>query len=337
MDLSTKYMGLTLKTPIVPSASPLSATVDNIKRMEDAGAPAVVMFSIFEEQLRQEAAFMDTAIYGHAECSPEALTYFPQTSDYHVGPDRYLDIIHRAKQSAKIPIIGSLNGVTNEGWIEYARRIQSAGADGLELNVYYIPTEMQMTSEMVEQRYLDIFKTVKAAVKIPVAIKLSPFFSSMANMARKLDQAGADALVMFNRFYQPDIDLEELEVVPHLNLSSAYEIRLPLMWIAILHGKIKASLGATRGVHSAHEVVKYLMAGADAVMTTSALLKHGIGFLSELNKQLVRWMEAHEYESVEQMKGSMSQRSVADPSAFERANYIRTLESYKRGYVSIDS
>ncbi len=334
MDLRTKYMGFELKNPLVHSASPLSYSVDNVRRIEEAGAAAVVMFSIFEEQLRQEEAFMEGALTTGTESFAEARTYFPEGGDFVVGPERYLDLINQVKQAVKIPVIGSLNGITNEGWIDYARRIEQAGADGVELNVYWNPTDPALTGAQVEQRYLDIIQTVKKAVRIPVAVKLSPFFSAFANMAQRIDATGVDALVLFNRFYQPDFDLEELEVVPHLNLSSPYEIRLPLMWIAVLAGKLKASLGATRGVHSHIEVVKYLMAGADAVMLTSALLKHGIQHLGTILSDLTRWMEEHEYASVAQMKRSMCQAAVADPEAFERANYIRTLESYKRGYVS---
>jgi dihydroorotate dehydrogenase (fumarate) len=336
MDLSTNYMGFKLKNPIVPSASPLSASVDNIRRMEDAGAAAVVMFSIFEEQLKQEAASMEDALSSGTDSFAEATTYFPAANDYSVGPERYLDLIRRAKEAVKIPVIGSINGITNEGWIDYAKKIQQAGADGLELNIYYIPTDPKMSGADVEQLYLDIVKSVKAAVTVPVAVKLSPFFSAMANMAQRIDALGVDAMVLFNRFYQPDFDLDELEVQPHLNFSTPYEIRLPLMWIAVLHGRVKASLAATRGVHNGTEVVKYLMAGADAVMTTSALLKHGVGYVANLIADLQIWMEQHEYDSVAQMKGCMSQQSVADPSAFERANYIRTLESWKRGVVSAE-
>jgi dihydroorotate dehydrogenase (fumarate) len=334
MDLRTKYMGFELKNPLIHSASPLSYSVDNVRRLEEAGAAAVVMFSIFEEQLRQEEASLQGALSTTAESSAEARSYFPEATDFVVGPERYLDLVNRAKQAVRIPVIGSLNGITNEGWIEYARRIEQAGADGLELNVYWNPTDPALTGAAVEQRYLDIIQAVKGSIKIPVAVKLSPFFSAFANLARRLDATGVDALVLFNRFYQPDFDLDELEVVPHLNLSSPYEIRLPLMWIAVLAGRVRASLGATRGVHSHVEVVKYLMAGADAVMMTSVLLKHGIQHLGTVLADLTRWMEEHEYSSVAQMKGSMSQASVADPEAFERANYIRTLESYKRGYIS---
>lgn len=334
MDLRTKYMGFELKNPLIHSASPLTHSVDNILRIEESGAAAVVMFSIFEEQLRQEEAFIEGALNTGTESSAEARTYFPEASDYMIGPGRYLELIHKAKQAVKIPVIGSLNGITNEGWIDYARKIAEAGADGLELNVYWNPTDPKLTGAEVEQRYLDVIAAVKRAVSIPVAVKLSPFFSAFANMAQRIDATGVDAMVLFNRFYQPDFDLDELEVVPHLNLSSPYEIRLPLMWIAVLAGKVRASLGATRGVHSQIEVVKYLMAGADAVMMTSVLLKHGIQHLGTILADLVRWMEEHEYSSVAQMKGSMRQAAVTDPEAFERANYIRTLESYKRGYIS---
>ena len=329
MDLRTTYMGLSLKNPLVASASPLSDSVDKIKRMEDAGASAVVMFSIFEEQLRQETAVLDYALHAGTDSFGEALSYFPAMEDYTVKPDRYLKLIEQASRETQIPIIGSLNGVTNEGWINYAKSIEQAGAKGLELNVYWIPTDPAMSAAEVEQRYLDIVQTVKGAVKIPVAIKLSPFFSSFAHFARRLDATGVDAMVLFNRFYQPDFDLEELEVAPQLNLSTPYEIRLPLLWIAILHGRVKCSLGATRGVHGAAEIIKYIMAGADVAMTTSALLQNGIGHLGVLLQDLQKWMEEHEYDSVRQMRGSLSQQKVVDPSAYERANYIKVLESYK--------
>ena len=329
MDLRTTYMGLSLKNPLVASASPLSDSVDKIKRMEDAGASAVVMFSIFEEQLRQESAVLEYALNAGTDSFGEALSYFPAMEDYQVKPDRYLEIIQKASRETQIPIIGSLNGVTNEGWINYAKSIEQAGAKGLELNVYWIPTDPAMSSAEVEQRYLDIVKTVKGAVKIPVALKLSPFFSSFANFAKRVDDLGVDALVLFNRFYQPDFDLEELEVVPQLNLSTSYELRLPLLWIALLRGRVKCSLGATRGVHSATDIIKYIMAGADVAMTTSALLQSGIDHLRSMLTEMKQWMEAHEYESVSQMRGCLSQQHVADPSAYERANYIKVLESYK--------
>jgi len=268
-----------------------------------------------------------------AESSPEAQNYFPEVDDYTVGPDSYLDLLRRASEAVDIPIMGSLNGITNTGWIEYAQLMQQAGAKGIELNVYYIPADLTTDSREVEQRYIDIIKSVKAAVSVPVAVKLSPFFSAIGSMAKSLDDAGADALVLFNRFYQPDFDLEKLDVAPNLSLSTPEEIRLPLLWIAVLYGRLRASLGATRGVHTPVEVVKYLMAGADAVMTTSALLKNGIDYLTTLRDGLETWMEMHNYVSVAQMKGSMSQQNVADPTAFERANYIKTLESYKSDYM----
>jgi dihydroorotate dehydrogenase (fumarate) len=333
MDLSTTYMGLKLNHPVVASASPLSSTVDGIKQLEDAGAAAVVMFSLFEEQIRQENAAFEHLIASGTESFAESLSYFPAVDDYHVGTESYLDILQRAAEATAIPIIASLNGVTDEGWVDYARQMQQAGAQGIELNVYYIPADLSIGGREVEQRYEDVLKAVKAAVTIPVALKLSPFFSAMGEMAKRFDRAGADALVLFNRFYQPDFDLEKLEVQTNLELSTPNEIRLPLLWIAILYGRINASLAATRGVYSATEIVKYLMAGADVVMTTSALLKHGPAYLSTLVDDLKAWMEKHDYVSVAQMKGSMSQKNVADPSAFERANYIKILESYKNPYM----
>ncbi len=333
MDLRTTYMGMELKHPIVASSSPLSGSVANIKRMEDAGAAAVVMFSLFEEQLKHESAALEHLMTAGTESFAESLSYFPEVDDYTVGPDSYLELLRQASEAVDIPIIGSLNGITNTGWIEYAQLMQQAGAKGVELNIYYIPADLATNGREVEQRYVEIVKAVKAAVTVPVAVKLSPFFSAIGSMAKALDEAGADALVLFNRFYQPDFDLETLEVAPNLHLSTPDEIRLPLLWIAVLYGRLLASLGATRGVHTPVEVVKYLMAGADAVMTTSALLKNGIDYLTILRDGLRTWMEMHHYVSVRQMKGSMSQRNVADPTAFERANYIKTLESYKGDYL----
>jgi dihydroorotate dehydrogenase (fumarate) len=330
MDLSTTYMGLSLKHPIVASASPLSGSVDGIKRLEDAGVAAVVMFSLFEEQIRFDNESFDAYWLVSSDNYSESLDYFPNKGDYHVGPEGYLDTLRRACEAVDIPIIASLNGVTNSGWVEYAKQMQEAGAKGIELNVYYIPADLAVSSQEVEQRYLDVAKSVKAAVSIPVALKLSPFFSAMGNMAKRFDEeAKVDALVLFNRFYQPDYDLDKLEVLNSLELSTPNEIRLPLLWIAILYGQVKASLAATRGVHTPTEVIKYLMAGADAVMTTSALLKNGPGYVRELVNGVKTWMEERQYRSVAQMKGSMSHRNVENPSAFERANYIKILESYK--------
>ena len=333
MDLRTTYMGMELQHPIVASASPLSGSVASIKRLEDAGAAAVVMFSLFEEQLQHESAALEYLMTAGTESFAESLNYFPEMDDYTVGPDSYLELLRQASAAVDIPIIGSLNGITNTGWIEYAQLMQEAGAKGVELNIYYIPADLTTSGREVEERYVEIVKAVKAAVTIPVAVKLSPFFSAIGSMAKALDEAGADALVLFNRFYQPDFDLDKLEVTPDLHLSTPDEIRLPLLWIAVLHGKLRASLGATRGVHTPVEVVKYLMAGADAVMTTSALLKNGVDYLTTLRDGLRTWLEMHRYTSVAQMKGSMSQRNVEDPTAFERANYIKTLESYKSDYI----
>ncbi len=332
MDLRTTYMGIELKHPIVASASPLSEKLDNIKRMEDAGAAAVVMFSLFEEQIKHEIAAIEHLITSGAESYAESLSYFPDFADYETGPDEYLNLLRKATEAVDIPVIGSLNGITNEGWVNTARMMQDAGASAIELNTFYIPAHLYMTGREVEQRYIDVLKAVKESVTIPVALKLSPFFSAIGNMARQFDEAGADALVLFNRFYQPDFDLDRMEVVPDLELSTPSEIRLPLLWIAVLYGRINASIAATRGVHSPVEVIKYLLAGADVVMTTSGLLRYGIGFLTTLVDGLQAWMEEKQYSSVAQMRGSMSQANCLDPSAFERANYIKILESYAPDY-----
>lgn len=333
-DLSTTYMGLELAHPIVASASPLSQDLGGIKRLEDAGAAAIVMFSLFEEQIRQENAAFEHLVGFGAESFAESLSYFPEVAEYEVGPEPYLELIRQAAEATAVPIIGSLNGITSEGWIDYAAQIEQAGARGIELNIYYIPADLETSGREVEERYLDVVRAVKAAVGIPVALKLNPFFSAFGEMAGRLVEAGADALVVFNRFYQPDFDLDKLEVVPNLHLSDPHEMRLPLLWIAILHGKIGASLAATTGVHRPEEVIKYLLAGADAVMTTSALLKNGPGHVGTLVEGLTSWLEGRGYRSVGQMKGAMSQRHVANPSAFERANYIKVLESYRNPYAA---
>ncbi len=332
MDLRTTYMGMELKHPIIASASPLAEKLDNIKRMEDAGAAAVVMFSLFEEQIKHESAAIEHLITSGAESYAESLSYFPDCDDYDTGPDEYLNLLRQATEAVDIPVIGSLNGITNEGWVNTARMMQDAGASAIELNTFYIPAHLYITGREVEQRYIEVLKAVKESVTIPVALKLSPFFSAFGNMARQFDEAGADALVLFNRFYQPDFDLDRMEVAPDLELSTPSEIRLPLLWIAVLHGRINASIAATRGVHSPVEVVKYLMAGADVVMTTSALLRHGIGFLTTLVDGLEKWMEEKQYSSVGQLRGAMSQANCLDPSAFERANYIKILENYAPDY-----
>ncbi len=329
MDLSTSYLGLRLKNPIVPSASPLSHSLDSMRRLEDAGASAIVMYSLFEEQIAHETAELNHYLSYGTESFAEALTYFPESDAYNLEPEEYVDLLRKAKQSLGIPVIGSLNGVSTGGWIKYAKKIEEAGADALELNVYYIPTDPKLAGDDVENRYFEVLNAVKSTVQIPVAMKLSPFFSSLANIAHRLDAAGADGLVLFNRFYQPDIDLESLEVKPNVILSTPQALRLPLRWIAILHGRVKASLAATSGVHTAQDVLKMLMAGADVTMMASALLKHGPEQIKTILVDMDQWMLEHEYHSVQQMKGSMSQKSIADPAAFERANYMKALQSYK--------
>ncbi|MBI3189989.1 MAG: dihydroorotate dehydrogenase-like protein [Ignavibacteriales bacterium] len=334
MNLKTTYLGIELKNPLIPSASPLSHSVDSMKRLEDAGAAAVVMYSLFEEQIKHEAAELDHYLSFGTESFAESLTYLPNFGEYNLGPDEYVDLLQKAKQSLEIPVIASLNGITVGGWINYAAKLEQAGADAIELNVYYIPTDPILTSAEVEDRYLEVRHAVKRAVKIPVAMKLSPFFSSFANMARRLDQAGADGLVLFNRFFQPDIDLVSLDVKPGVTLSTSFAMRVPMRWIAILHGKVKASLAATSGIHSAEDVIKMLMAGADVTMMCSSLLKNGHQHIAHVLREIERWMIEHEYVSVRQMKGSMSQESVTDPSAFERANYMKALNNYQATGVS---
>jgi dihydroorotate dehydrogenase (fumarate) len=327
-DLSTTYLGLTLKSPLVASSSPLCEDVDNIRRMEEAGAAAVVLHSLFEEQIDFESRHLDRFLSQGTESFAESLSYFPALANYKLGPDEYLEHLRRVKAAVRVPVIGSLNGVSTGGWIRYARMIQEAGADALELNVYYIATNPELTSAQVEQMYLDLVRDVKATLKIPVAVKLGHAFTTMANMARRLDQAGANGLVLFNRFYQPDFDLEKLEAMPRLTLSNSYEMLLRLHWVAILYGHIKADLAVTGGVHTAQDVLKAMMAGARVAMMTSALLKNGIGYLTRLRSDLVTWMEEHEYTSIRQMQGSMSYRSVGEPAAFERGNYMKVLSSY---------
>lgn len=333
MDLSTHYMGLTLKNPIVPSASPLSETVDSIRRLEDVGAAAVVMYSLFEEQINFDARWLDHQLSYTADSFPEAPNFFPRMEDYNTGPEEYLNLIRKAKEAVDIPVIGSLNGVSNGGWIEYAQRMQGAGADALELNTYYIPASIYVGGAEVERMYLDVVDAVKRSIQIPVAVKISPYFSSTANMAFQLAEAGADALVMFNRFYQPDFDLEQLEVVPNLVLSTSHELRLPLRWVAMLYGRVKTDFAITSGVHTYQDVLKGLMAGANVTMMASELLKYGIERISVVLDELTQWMEQHEYQSVAQMRGSMSQINVAEPVAFERANYMKTIQSWRHDAV----
>ena len=329
MDLTTTYMGLKLKNPLVPSSSPLMRNRDDVRRMEDAGAAAIVLHSLFEEQILRESQMLDGYLTQGTETYAEALSYFPEAPAYQTGPEAYLEHVSWAKRVLDIPVIASLNGVSTGGWIKYANELEQAGADALELNVYYLPTDMTLSGAEVEQIYLNVLQDVKKSVSIPVAMKLSPYFSSMANMGKKLGDAGADGLVLFNRFYQPDLDPETLEIVPHLVLSNSDELRLPLRWIAILYGRVRSDLALTTGIHTVEDIVKGLMAGASITMMTSELLKYGINRLSELLVGLETWLIEHEYDSVAQMQGSLSQINCAEPAAFERANYMRVLNSYK--------
>ncbi len=329
MDFTTTYLGLKLRSPLVPSASPLCEEIDNLRRMEDAGAGAVVLHSVFEEQLTLEQHELDFHLSHGADSFAEALSYFPEPSAFKLGPEEYLEHIAKAKKSLQIPVIASLNGASTGGWIDYARKIQEAGADALELNIYYIPTDPNLAGDKVEQTYFDILQAVKSAVTLPVAVKLNPFFSNLAYVAHRLDKLGANGLVLFNRFYQPDIDLESLEVLPNVLLSTPQARRLPLRWIAILHGRIQADLAATSGIHTGPDALKMIMAGASVTMLCSALLKHGIPQLQVIERDMRTWMESHEYESITQMHGSLSQRKCPDPSAFERANYMKAIKSYK--------
>jgi dihydroorotate dehydrogenase (fumarate) len=329
MDLTTTYMGLTLRSPlVVGAAAPLTEDIDNIKRMEDAGAAAVVLHSLFEEQIVQERLELHHHLEYGTHSFAEALTYFPEPEIFHVGTEEYLNHIRKAKEMVNIPIIASLNGSTLGGWTDYAKQIEQAGADALELNVYFVPTDLNTTGAQIEQTYIDILRAVKSAVNIPVAIKLSPYFSNMANMAKQLTEAGADALVLFNRFYQPDIDIENLEVEPNVLLSTPQAMRLPMRWIAILYGRIEADLAATSGIHKAHDVLKMLMAGASITMLVSVLLRHGSEQIRLIEEGMRFWMEEHEYESVKQMQGSMSQINCPDESAFERAQYMKAVQTY---------
>lgn len=328
MNLNTTYMGLNLKNPIVPSASPLSHSLDGIKRLEDAGAGAVVMFSLFEEQINHASQALDHYLSFGTESFAEALSYFPEQESYKVGPEGYLELIQQAKASVGIPIVANLNGVSKGGWTRYAKLMEEAGADAIELNVYYIPTDPSVSGSEIEQMYVDVVKEVKDSVKVPVAVKVGPFFSSTANMASKLQQAGADALVLFNRFYQPDFDLNALEVVPSLNLSDSNDLRLPLRWTAILYGRVPVDLAITSGVHSSADVLKAMMAGAKVSMMASELLQNGVGRIGQILDEIKRWMMEHEYESIQQMQGSMSQKNCVEPAAYERANYMKELYSF---------
>lgn len=328
LDLTTTYLGLALKNPLVPSASPLMKSLDNIKRMEDAGAAAVVLHSLFEEQIARESHTLDHYLNYGSESFAEAATLFPEMLGYNRGAEGYLDHLRKVKQAVAIPVIGSLNGFSTGGWIEYAQEIQRAGADALELNMYYVAADPEQASPAIEEMYLELVREVVKSVNIPVAVKLSHFFTAFANIAQRVAWAGADGLVLFNRFYQPDFDLEALEVVPSLSLSHSNELRLRLQWVAMVYGRVDADLAVTGGVHTAEDVLKCMMAGANVAMMTSVLLERGIEYLRPLLASLELWMQDHEYDSIQQMRGSMSYRNVAQPAAFERANYMRVLQAY---------
>ena len=327
-DLTTTYVGLPLKNPLVASASPLSKSLDTARRLEDAGASAIVMYSLFEEQITHESQELNHYLERGTNSFAESLSYFPDLDTYNLGPEPYVEHVRKIKQAVSIPVIGSLNGISSGGWIEYAQKIEQAGADALELNIYYLPTDLELSGAELENDYVQLVKDVRAKVKLPIAVKLSPYFTALPNMAKRIVGAGANALVLFNRFYQPDFDLEALEVIPNLVLSTSHELRLPLRWIAILYGRIQADFALTSGVHSAQDVLKAMMAGANVAMMTSTLLESGVGRITHILTELQEWMVEHEYDSIEQMRGSMSQRAVADPAAFERANYLKALNSF---------
>ncbi len=334
MKLNTTYLGIKLRTPLVPSASPLSEKLDNIKRMEDAGASAVVFHSLFEEQLRAGNYRIRRTSANHAGFSPEALSNFSDEPNFKVDPEAYVNHIAKAKETVRIPIIGSLNGSTFGGWQRYARLIEQAGADALELNIYNVPNDPERTAEDIETEYLTIVTSVKGLLKIPVSVKLSPYFTNFSRFARRLDEQGANALVLFNRFYQPDIELETLEVSPNVLLSTPMAMRLPMRWIALLYGRIGANLAASSGIHHGVDALKMIMAGADVTMLCSVLLRHGIDHIRVIEREMREWMEDHEYESVEQIRGVVSQKNCPDPTAFERAQYTRALASYPRSTPS---
>ncbi|OGO65680.1 MAG: dihydroorotate dehydrogenase [Chloroflexi bacterium RBG_19FT_COMBO_50_10] len=327
-DLTTTYLGLKLKNPLVASPSPLSEKVENVKRMEEAGIAAVVLYSLFEEQIIHESLELDHFLNRGTESFAEALTYFPNIGKYSLAPDRYIEALEKTKRAVNIPVMGSLNGVSTGGWIEYARKIQDAGADALELNLYYLPTDFNLTSNQIEDNSLKLVSDIRTSIEIPLAVKLAPFFTALPYFAKRLVEAGAAGIVLFNRFYQPDLDLENLEVVPNLVLSSSDDLRLPLRWIAILYGKVAADLALTSGVHTSEDALKAIMAGATVAMSTSALLKRGTNAIQQILTGMEEWMSGHEYESITQMRGSMSQGAIADPAAFERANYMKVLNSF---------
>jgi dihydroorotate dehydrogenase (fumarate) len=328
VDLSTTYLGLKLKNPLIAAASPLSKKVETVKQLEDAGAGAVVMFSLFEEQIAHESRALDHFLSRGTESYSEALTYFPPLEKYNVGPESYLELLQKIKKAVDIPVIASLNSASAGGWLDYAKKIEQAGADALELNIYYIPTELEVTAQELEESYVDLVTDVNKSITIPLAVKLSPFFTSLPNLAHNLVKAGADGLVLFNRFYQPDLDIETLEVVPGLELSGSEEMRLPLRWIAILFDMLDVDFALTSGVHTAQDVLKAVMAGACVTQLASVLLEKGPAHLTTIMGEMEKWMEKYEYSSIQQMMGSMSQKAVKEPAAFERANYMKALTSF---------
>jgi dihydroorotate dehydrogenase (fumarate) len=329
VDLSTTYLGLKLKNPLVASASPLSEKVETVQKLEEAGISAIVMYSLFEEQIIHESLELDHFLFYGSESSAEIDSFYPQSGKYTLKADAYVETLKKIKRAVNIPVIGSLNGVSTGGWIKYAKKIEDAGADALELNLYFLPTDPALTAVQIEENYITLVHDVRNSIKIPLSVKLSPFFTAIPNIAKRLVEAGANGLVLFNRFYQPDLDLETMEVAPNLVLSTSNELRLPLRWIAILYGHINADLALTSGIHTAEDVIKAIMAGASVAMMASELLAKGISRVPVILADLEKWMTGHEYESVKQMKGSLSQKSVKEPAAFERANYMKVLNSFK--------
>ena len=330
MSLKTSYLGLELEHPLVASASPLSYSLEGIRQLEDGGAAAVVMHSLFEEQIEQEGQALDHFLHYGTFSHFEALDYFPEPEQFNLGADEYVELVRSAKKAVNVPVIASLNGITDHGWLRYAKHLEAAGADALELNLYHLVTDLEVSSQETEERYLRILGSVRESIKIPVAVKVGPYFSSFAHMAKAFAKNGANGLVLFNRFYQPDFDLETLDVKPNLVLSNSYDLRLPLTWIAILYGRVAVDFALTSGVHSYFDVLKGLMAGASVTMMASEPIKHGVGRFREIIMAVERWMDDHEYDSVAQMKGSMSQQNVANPEAFERANYMKVLQSWRQ-------